>query len=255
MKSNGKIIYKFTIIAKYKMDGCKPFYVGQYTGKRFDLYWGSGSIWTDLIKRLKNDFPNCWKKLIKREILYQGDCTQKTLDKLEEIYIRRERSLKGDNLGGCNILSGTANGFGSGSPAKDPFVRKKMKEAMSKRLASGWRPISIPHTEEQNKNHSKQMKEYYKTHDVWNKGSKIEDKTKHPMYGKRHSEESRRKMREHHADFSGKNNPMYGVRLCGEKNPAFGKIWVNNGVENRYINKDSQIPEGFAKGQIRRKAI
>lgn len=27
------IIYKFTIVAKYKMDGCKPFYIGQHFEK------------------------------------------------------------------------------------------------------------------------------------------------------------------------------------------------------------------------------
>lgn len=32
----------------------------------------------------------------------------------------------------------------------------------------------------------------------------------HALKGKHHSEEARRKMRENHADFSGKNNPMFG---------------------------------------------
>ena len=38
------IIYKFTILAKYKFDGHQPFYVGQHFGlDDFDTYPGSGS--------------------------------------------------------------------------------------------------------------------------------------------------------------------------------------------------------------------
>ena len=32
----------------------------------------------------------------------------------------------------------------------------------------------------------------------------------HPLYGKKHSEESKRKMSENHPDVSGEKNPMYG---------------------------------------------
>lgn len=31
---------------------------------------------------------------------------------------------------GCNVLHGTANGFGSGSPMKDPIVAKRMSKSM-----------------------------------------------------------------------------------------------------------------------------
>lgn len=39
-----------------------------------------------------------------------------------------------------------------------------------------------------------------------------------PNYGKKPSEETRQKMRDNHADFSGDKNPMYGVHLYGELN-------------------------------------
>ena len=49
MKQVG-IIYKFTIIAKYKFDGHKPFYVGQHFGlDDFDIYIGSGAIWGQIL--------------------------------------------------------------------------------------------------------------------------------------------------------------------------------------------------------------
>ena len=69
------IIYKFTILAKYKMYDHKPFYVGQHWEKRsvadflkhnISNYSGSGSIWDDFINKLKKDYPNKWSRLIKK---------------------------------------------------------------------------------------------------------------------------------------------------------------------------------------------
>ena len=83
------IIYKFTILAKYKYNGCRPFYIGQHVGEEdFDSYWGSGSIWLDFLNRLKNDYPKYWTRLVRREVLYIHECSQKALDKLEEYYIK-----------------------------------------------------------------------------------------------------------------------------------------------------------------------
>ncbi len=255
------IIYKFTIIAKYKFDGHRPFYVGQrwetksidkFLSRNCSNYPGSGSIWTDFVNRLKQDYPTCWRKLIKREVLFASEMVnQKGLDVLESYYIKKEQSHYSYRKGGCNVLWGTANEFNSGSPSKDPLVRKKMSIAMQQRLKSGWRPKHSL-TDKHYKEHSDFMKEYYKTHVSPNKGKTI-PKEKHPMFGKRHSEESRKKMKEHHADFSGKNNPMYGVRLCGDKNPAFGKMWVTNGNDNLFIKTTDEIPQGYYKGLTRRK--
>ena len=87
------IIYKFTILALYRMDGHKPFYVGQHVGVNdFNDYWGSGKIWNNFLDRLKKDYPKCWMKLIRREVLYIHECYQKALDKLEEYYIKKEKA-------------------------------------------------------------------------------------------------------------------------------------------------------------------
>ena len=253
------IIYKFTIVTKYKFNGHKPFYVGQrwetksidkFLSRNCNNYSGSGSIWTDFINRLKQDYPTCWRKLIKREVLFYSDnCSQKVLDKTEEYFIKHEKAHYSYKVGGCNVLWGTANNFGSGSPAKDKTVRKKMSDAMQMRLKQGWRPKNSLTTEHHRK-HSEFMKEYFKTHQPHNKGKKL-PKEKHPMYGKHHSEEARKKMKEHHADVSGKNNPMYGIRLCGSKNPSFGKMWITNGIENLYIIKTDNIPQGYRRGLTR----
>src|SRR5678816_3009880 len=44
-------------------------------------------------------------------------------------------------------------------------------------------------------------------------------KNVHPMLGRKHSEESKRKMREGRKDISGINNPNYGKGLPGDRNP------------------------------------
>lgn len=44
-----------------------------------------------------------------------------------------------------------------------------------------------------------------------------------PFYGKKHTDKTREKMSENHADVSGENNPMYGVHMCGHNAPRFGK--------------------------------
>lgn len=169
------IVYKFTIVAKYKMDGCNPFYVGQHIGKRFDLYWGSGDIWRDFLSRLKNDFPSCWKKFIKREILYQGECNQKTLNKLEEIYIRRERALYSEGIGGCNVLPGAAI---ENNPSNSERFRKLTSERMrGNKFFEG-------------KNHSKESKEIIskKSEEQWRLNPSS------GFYGKKHSLETREKI-------------------------------------------------------------
>lgn len=64
--------------------------------------------------------------------------------------------------------------------------------------------------------------------------------------GLKRSDKTRRKMAENHADFSGKNNPNYGI----------GRIkYVNDGIRN-YCVKVSEVDEylniGFKLGRIRR---
>lgn len=125
------IIYKFTIIAKYKKDGHKPFYIGQHWCKSVDdflcrdySYLGSGHMWYNYISKLKRENPSKWKFFIKREVL----CTvtngsQKTLDKLEEFWIKREKAHYSFEIGGCNILWGATTN-GEFNPMKDPNVAK-----------------------------------------------------------------------------------------------------------------------------------
>lgn len=91
--------------------------------------------------------------------------------------------------------------------------------------------LEIP-TEETRRKVSEALKEYFKKHPEANSGKNhpMYGKTgeNHPRFGKHHSEETRRKMRENHADISGKNHPMYGKHLNEETRK---KISKNNGMK------------------------
>ena len=36
----------------------------------------------------------------------------------------------------------------------------------------------------------------------------------------------------------------------GEKNPCYGKKWITNGAENKYINSTDKVPDGFRYGRV-----
>lgn len=64
--------------------------------------------------------------------------------------------------------------------------------------------------------------------------------------------ETKRKMRENHADFSGSKNPMYGVRLTGDKNPMFGKKRPDTAEFNRKTKKGKTWEELHGKEKAKK---
>ena len=74
------------------------------------------------------------------------------------------------------------------------------------------------------------------------KGKKLSEETRRKMSDSRKrenlSEETRRKLSE---AGTGERNHMYGKRYK----------FVNNGIENRYIPFDEDIPEGFIRGRLK----
>jgi len=55
---------------------------------------------------------------------------------------------------------------------------------------------------------------------------------------KKHTEESKRKIGE-------KNS----IHQSGKKNSQYGTMWITNGIENKKIKKDEQLPKGWYKGR------
>ena len=256
------IIYKFSIIAKYKINGHRPFYVGQHCRlDNFKDYFGSGTIWNNYLKRLKKDYPNHWRKFIKREILFQRECSQKVLDVMEMYYIKKYKAHYSLGLGGCNILLGTSNGFGAGSPSKDPLVRKKISKSRKGKCSGKDHPMYGKHPSAESIRRSREGnigKQAGEKH--WHYGQHWSDEVKkrigdanrgkRPWLGKHHSEETKRKLSMY---FSGKR-PSEETRKKmrenngGKNNPMYGRIRINNGIVNKTIKLGEEIPDGFVLG-------
>ena len=249
------IIYKFTILAKYEYCGQKPFYVGQHIGvesiekflsKDKCVYDGSGEIWKRFCKSLKKNYPSCWRKLIKREVLfYSENITQKGLDSLESYFIKKEKSHYSYKVGGCNVLWGTANNFGSGSPMKDPMIAAKVTEQLrgrrgAKRSKEGKRNMSIA-AKKSWKNAERRKRVSKALSDYMNRGGK--EHLSRVKKGRKFTEEHKRNIALNHADFSGNKHPCFGKRFK----------WINNGIVEQRLNEGLDIPVGFVYGRIKNK--
>ena len=254
------IIYKFTIVCGKFNKEHMPFYIGQhwekksiehFLSKKFDGYIGSGSIWYDYISKLKSEYGRIrWRHFIKREVLYSKDgITQAALDALEKHFIKKFKAHYSCGMGGCNVLIGTANSFGSGSPAKDPIVKKKISDF---------------------------RKEYYKTKEGKLVKKKLSERfggetfkgDKNPNYGNYWTEEQKEAMRNKMIGrYNGDKNPNYGnhwsdaqrKRMSEQQrnkyktaevnpNPMFGKKRITNGIINTIISSDQPLPDGFWYG-------
>lgn len=104
---------------------------------------------------------------------------------------------------------------------------------------------------------------------------KISDGTKgenNPMYGKKHTDESIKRMKENRASIEGEKNPMYGKKHTdetkqkisnkarGRKSKMKGRInettrsmkykWYNNGILSIFVPEGTQ-PENYKLGRIK----
>ena len=232
------IIYKFTIVAKYKMDGHHPFYIGQHWCKskedfldRNYPYCGSGSIWNDFIAKIKQEYPERWRYFIRREILccVTNRDSQRTLNKLEKYWIDREHAHYSYGIGGCNVIVGSSYDT---APSKDPLVRKKIADWNIGRVVSEFSRNKI----------RKAVEIYYKSHIG-------------PMKGKHHSEEQKLKWSKNRkGKQTGSDNPFFGkhhneeslAKMSAANN---GSKWITDGTVDKKIMPGQVIPIGFVYGR------
>jgi len=76
-----------------------------------------------------------------------------------------------------------------------------------------------------------------------------------PMFGKTHSEKTRKKQSEaKKGKYVGSSNPMHGQTHSSDARDKIaaamkGTIWITNGNETKKIKDGDPIPEGFIKGR------
>lgn len=149
------------------------------------IYVGQSCKWNNRKSSYKNlhckDQPKIYNSLLKYgynnhkiELLYEGNTTQDAIDELEIVYIKYYNSNSSKHL---NLCSG-----GKGHTGHLHTQESKDKMSKAKQGYIPWN-VGIPLTEEQKNKMSNTVKEKYS------------DKTKHPFYGKSHSEETKEKIR------------------------------------------------------------
>lgn len=181
------------------------FYIGIHSTYNLnDGYIGSG-------KRIRNIKYRYGKDILKCEILeYLPD--RQTLKKREEEIVNSKLLEEKKCM---NLRIGGEGGFSLETQRRNaPKGAKKYIELMKD---EDWNKI-------QRKKISKGLKRHLK-----------ENNKKGMWEGKKHSEETKNKMRK--------------PKNVGKANPQFGTMWITNGVINKKIKKEEQIPVGFYKGR------
>lgn len=217
-------------------------------------YLGSGMILMQAIKKYGKD------KFKKKILRLCYDLHE--LRVWEHVYIVKYNAT--DRSIGYNIARGDVN-LTEFNPAKLPEVREKMTKKNRE-------TTSDP---EYRKRQSEIMKEYYRTHVNPFKGKRHTEETKEKIRqkaigrpssnkGKPISEEQRRKQSiAMKGKFSKENNPNFGRRHSEEakrkmseskKVLYIGRKWITNGKTEKFVNIDNGIPQGYSLGRLKRKS-
>lgn len=176
-------------------------YIGQRTrGKKYksslkDMYWGSGKL-------LKKAFEKYGKENFKKEIIIEGFFTKEQINRFERCMIACQRIC---GKAEYNLADGGEGGDTSKFINYNSTERSsKLRESTKKRfIEGGWQGV-------------------FKGHHVAS------------FKGKRHSDETKKKMSEK------------ASLMTGSKNSSFGKVWWTNGKDNV---KSEACPDGFWKGR------
>jgi len=188
-------------------------YIGQ-TKQDKQYYYGSGTLIKEAIKKYG-------KRNFKKEIIEYVE-NENDLDDKEKNWINYYKS---NNLDiGYNLESGGRN-YTNHHPLTIEKFKNRTPSFKDKK-----------HTEETKTLLSDIKKELF------------ENKEKHPMYCKKHTDESKKKMSGNRENISGKNNPMYNKSFYDIWVKKYGKIesdiklkiWKNNQSK---IHKNKKRPD------------
>jgi hypothetical protein len=187
------------------------YYIGMHsTDDLEDGYMGGG-------KRIKNSVKKHGKDAHRKEIL-------EFFENREDLK-NREIQLVNEELLSDPMCMNLQPGGGGGIINADHLER--MKEGASDFAIKQWKneefreKTTMLLVEYVKENHKKGLYKYGK------------------FKGKSHSEEAKRSIGEKNSN-----------KQTGEKNSQYGTNWITNGIDNKKIHKDNQIPDGWKLGRI-----
>ena len=198
-----------------------PFYVGKGSNDRFHV---SGHLYNNQ-PFLKRKIKKIGVDNIKVHLLHKN-LTETMVFQFEAFYIGfyGRRDLGEGTL--CNLTNG-----GEGLSGINEETRRKISKAMK----GNQNGKGFTHSKETKRKMSEDRKGKYKgenhpmhgkqhSEDARRKMSEANRGKNNPMYGKKHSEETKKKMSKAKiGKYQGKKNPMYGTHRKGKDNPMYGK--------------------------------
>ncbi len=211
------LIYKITNKLNNKI------YVGKHkTEFLADGYFGSGLL-------LKRAVEKHGKENFTREILFEckseEEMNQKEADIVDEEFVSRDDTyniMLGGNGGFDYINSENKNG---NDVNRSPEHYVKMGSAAANKIWKKWE--SDPN-----------FREEFRVK-LSNRSVLYQLTNGNPFKGKKHSDETKQKMREARKG-----------KVDGNKNPSFGKHWITNGLVSKLVPKENFLPRGFRKGRV-----
>lgn len=189
------------------------YYIGMHTTDNLnDGYIGSGKrLWYSIKKYGKENF--------KCEIL--------EILPNRKLLVEREKELVNEELLKDNLCLNLGLG-GRGGQGSRFLTKEQLKKGGTNALKKNWKDVEF--RKKQIARISEQNKKF------WNNGTFF---YRDNWTGKKHSEETKHKI--------GLSN---SIKQKGEKNSQFGSCWITNEVENKKINKNDIIPNGWKLGRV-----
>jgi hypothetical protein len=206
------LIYKITNTVNHK------FYIGKHKTKiKEDTYFGSGLLLERAIKKYgKENFT----KEILHEFLTEEEMNTKEAEIVNDQFILRNDTYN-VSLGGSGGWEHVNKNKLTGSVAK---TKKWIKSTKTNWQSMKNKFLDLIHNDEIfRQKFSDAIKRKHKLYG-------------HPWSGRTHTKESKQKMAAHDRS--------------GSKSPSFGRIWINNGIDNKKILKTESIPFGYKKGRL-----